>query len=83
MNEPNLFAALRAVGVDADDPEIRTAVRAISVHVDAVRQREGVHRARRCMEAMHAMLAYQLQHPDVDDMSSFEAAYDQDDQPEG
>ncbi len=77
MDEPHLFDALRAEGVDADDPEIRAAVRLATGHVDDVRRRLGTHRARRCMEAMHAALAYQLQHPDVEDMSSFESSYDE------
>lgn len=77
MSEPDLFDALRAAGVDADDREIRAAVRVVTGHVDEVRRRDGIHRARRCMEAMHATLAYQLRHPDVADMGSFEAAYDE------
>lgn len=77
MNEPNLFDALRADGVDADDREIRAAVRVVAGYVDEVRHRLGTHRARRCMEAMYVALAYQLQHPDVGDMSGFEAAYDE------
>ncbi len=78
MDEVDLFRALRAEGVDADDPEIRTAVRLVSAHVEEVEQRHDAHRARRCMEAMRLALDYRLQHPDVEDMSSFEASYDED-----
>lgn len=76
MKEPDLFEALRAQGIDADDGEVRAAVRATLSHVAGVRDRLGSHRARRCMEAMHAALAYELRHPDVGDMSSFEESYD-------
>lgn len=79
MNEPDLFDALRDRGIDAADPQIRTAVRVITSHVDAVRADEGTHAARRCMRAMHAALDYQLAHPDVDDMSTFEADLDDED----
>lgn len=76
MNEPDLFDALRARGIDAADPEIRAAVRVVTTHVDTVREDRGTHAARRCMRAMHAVLDYQLAHPDVDDMSTFEADLD-------
>jgi hypothetical protein len=78
VNEPDLFAALRDEGIDADDHEIRAAVRAVLRHVDDVHRRRGTHEARRCMEAMHEALALRLRHPDVADMSSFEASYDED-----
>lgn len=77
MNEPDLFDALRARGIDAADPGIRAGVRIMGAHVDAVRERAGTHAARRCMQAMHEALAYQLAHPDVDDMSTFEAYFDE------
>lgn len=76
MNEPALFEALRDAGIDADDPQIRAAIRVVFSHVADLQRDHGTHAARRCMEAMQAALAYQLQHPDVGDMSSFEAAYD-------
>jgi len=76
MNEPDLFDALREQGIDANDAEVRAAIRATRSHVSGVRDRLGGHRARRCMEAMHAALAYELRHPDVGDMSSFEESYD-------
>lgn len=76
MNEPDMFDALRQRGIDAADPEIRASVRVVVAHVDAVRDRIGTHGARRCMRAMHEALAYQLAHPDVGDMSTFEAAYE-------
>lgn len=77
MSEPDLFAALRAQGIDSGDAEIRAAIRAVSNHADEVRARRGPHVARRCMEAMEGALTYLLGHPPVDDMSSFEAAYDE------
>lgn len=76
MSEADVFDALRRAGIDADDPQIRTAVRAVLEHVEGIRQDAGRHRARRSMEAMRAALDYQLQHPDVADMSSFEADFD-------
>ncbi len=78
MSEADVFEALRSAGIDADDPEVRAAVRAVLDHAADVRARVGTHPARRCMEAMHAALAYQLQHPDVGDMSSFEADFGED-----
>ena len=78
MDESQLFESLRTRGIDADDPEIRAAVRTVTAHVADVARRHDPHHARRCMEAMQAALAYQLAHPDVGDMSSFEAAYDED-----
>lgn len=76
VKETELFQALRAQGVDADDPQIRAAVRLVVAHVDDVATRHGSHTARRCTEAMDAALVQLLRHPDVEDMSSFEAAYD-------
>ena len=76
MNEPALFEALRDGGIDADDPQVRAAVRVVLSHVADLQRAHGDPPARRCMEAMQAALAYQLQHPDVGDMSRFEAAYD-------
>lgn len=76
MNEPDLFEALREQGVDADDEEVRAAIRVVLSRVSDVRGRLGTHRARRCMDAMHAALSYALRHPDVGDMSSFEESYD-------
>lgn len=77
MNEPDLFDALRERGIDAADPEVRAGIRVMVAHIDGVRERAGTHAARRCLRAMHEALAYQLAHPDVDDMSTFEAAYDE------
>jgi len=77
LNEPDLFDALRRTGIDADDHEVRAAIRVVTAYLDEVRQRLGTHAARRCMEALHAALDYQLQHPDVGDMSSFEADFDE------
>ncbi len=81
MNEPDIFDALRRQGIDADDPEIRAAIRLVLEYIQDVRERSGPHAARRCMEAMHQALAYQLQHPDVgeDEMSRFEAEFDDED----
>jgi hypothetical protein len=76
MNEPDLFDALREQGIDADDDEIRAAIRTTLAHVSGVRDRLGTHHARRCMEAVNAALSYELRHPDVGDMSSFEESYD-------
>jgi hypothetical protein len=75
VDEPEIFDALRSRGVDADDPEIRAAVRTVLTHIDEVRERSGRHRARRHMEAMLHTVRYVLEHPDVGDMSSFEAEF--------
>lgn len=72
VDEPGLFDALRAAGVDADDPRIREGVRRVLDHVRGVREREGPHVARRVMVAMCAAMEHDLRHPDVSDMSSFE-----------
>lgn len=77
MNESELFDALRSRGIDADDPQIREAVRVVLAHVDGVRDRDGAPASRRCMEAIRVALGYELQHPDVGDMSSFEADWDE------
>lgn len=77
MNEPDIFDALRERGIDAADPDIRAGVRIMLAHLDTVRDRDGIHAARRCLHAMHEALAYQLAHPDVDDMSTFEASFDE------
>lgn len=76
MEEPDVFDALRSRGVDADNPEVRAAVRLVLTHIDEVRKRAGPQSARRCMDAMRHALAYELQHPDVGDMSGFEAEFD-------
>jgi hypothetical protein len=75
-NESSLFNALRDQGIDADDREIRAAVRAVFAHVEGVFVRGGPDAARRCMQAMRAALDYRLEHPDRDDMSAFESAFD-------
>ena len=61
---------------DADDPEIRAAVRATLESIDDVRRRAGPYVARRCTEAIDLALAYQLQHPDTSDMSRFEDEFE-------
>lgn len=76
MTESELFDALRERGVDADDPDVRAAVRAVVANVREVKGRAGPHAARRCMEAMQEALFFWLQHPDVEDMSSFEREFD-------
>lgn len=75
MDEPELWDALRAEGVNADDPEIRATVRSVLATIDAVEERSGGHAARRCMESVHAALTYVLRHPDTKDMSSFEQEF--------
>lgn len=77
MNEPNIFDALRGEGIDADDPDVREAVRLTLDHVVDVRARAGDEVARLCMRAMSRALTYQLKHPDVRDMSGFEADFDE------
>ncbi len=76
--QPDLWNALRAHGIDADDPQIREAVRATLATITDVEQHSGRYVARRCAEAIHQALAYQLQHPDTDDMSRFEDEWDGD-----
>ena len=76
MNDPDIFDAIRGEGIDADDPRVRKAVRVVFDHIKDVRASEGDEVARLCMRAMSRALAYQLQHPDVGDMSGFEADFD-------
>lgn len=76
MDEPEMFNTLRAEGVDADQPEIREAVRGTLDLVDRLEERTDVHTARQCMTAMRAALKYRLLHPDIDDMSNFESEFD-------
>jgi hypothetical protein len=76
MEQPDLWDALRDQGINADKPEIRAAVRASLEIIEDVRQREGPHTARRCAEAMHQALSYELRHPDTRDMSRFENEFD-------
>lgn len=76
MDEPEMFNALRAEGIDADRREIREAVRESLTLVDAIEQRTNTHTARLCMAAMRAALRYRLLHPDIDDMSGFESEFD-------
>ncbi len=78
MERSELWDALRAGGVDADDPEIRATVRTTLDAVDDVGRRVGFHHARRCLEAMHLALAYELEHPDTDDMTRFEDEFEDD-----
>jgi hypothetical protein len=68
----DLWNALRERGIDADDPEIRAAVRVVLETVNDVGQRADHYVARRCAEAMQVALSYQLQHPETSDMSRFE-----------
>jgi hypothetical protein len=75
MEGPDLWGALRESGVDADDPDVRAAVRAALQSIERVRERSGVPAARHCAQAIQAALAYQLRHPDTEDMSSFEDDY--------
>lgn len=79
MEEPDIFDAVRRQGIDADDPEVRSAVRVVLEHMDSVRERAGDSTERLCMRAVVAALTFQLQHPDVDDMSTFEADLDSED----
>lgn len=72
MDGPGLWDALRGVGVDADDPDVRDAVRTTLGSIDGVAERAGAPAARRCALAVQAAIAYHLRHPDTDDMSSFE-----------
>ena len=78
MERSDLWDALRARGVDADDPEIRATVRTTLDAVEDVRQRLGYPHARRCTEAMHRALAYELAYPDTHDMSRFEDEFEGD-----
>lgn len=72
MNEPDLFDALRAAGIDADRAEIRAAVRMLVEHIEMLRADSDPYVARACMEAMNVALRHLLSHPEVTDMSSFE-----------
>ncbi|MCC5949328.1 MAG: hypothetical protein JJT89_12835 [Nitriliruptoraceae bacterium] len=72
MDGPDLWDALRAEGVDADDVQIRTVVRVAFAGIQAVRAESGEAAARRAAQAVQAALAYQLRRPDTEDMSSFE-----------
>ena len=72
MDGPDLWEALRQRGIDADDPEVRAAVRAALESIESIGTRSGEQAARRCARAIQAALAYQLRHPDTQDMSSFE-----------
>lgn len=76
MSEPDLFDELRGRGIDADDPEIRAAVRVAMGHLAAVRAASGDEASQRCLEAMHAALAHAWTHPATDDMTSFEDDFD-------
>lgn len=78
MEEPEIFDAIRREGIDADDPEVRKAVRAALEHIEGVRARTDDETARRCMSAVSRALSYQLQHPDVGDMSWFESEFGSD-----
>lgn len=78
MEEPDVFDAIRQEGIDADDPEVRESVRVAFEHVEAVRARTDDATASRCMRAMSTALTYQLQHPDVGDMSRFESEFGSD-----
>jgi hypothetical protein len=75
--QADLWTALRERGIDADDPEIRAAVRAVLATVDDVGRRVDHYHARRCAEAMQVALAYQLQHPKTSDMSRFEDEFEE------
>lgn len=72
MDGPDLWDALRERGLDADDPDVRAAVRATLESIERVHERSGAPAARRCVHAMRAALDYHLRHPDTGDMSSFE-----------
>jgi hypothetical protein len=73
MDGPDLWEALRQRGLDADDPDVRAAVRTALKSIESISARSGEQTARRCAQAIQAALAYQLRHPDTQDMSSFEA----------
>ena len=72
MDGPDLWEALRQRGLDADDPDVRAAVRAALESIQSISTRSGEQAARRCAQAIQAALAYQLRHPDTQDMSPFE-----------
>lgn len=73
---PDLWTALRQRGIDADDPDIRAAVRGVLQVIDDIGARTDHYRARRCAEAIQAAVSYQLEHPATGDMSSFEGEFD-------
>lgn len=79
MEERDIFDAIRQEGIDADDPEVRNSVRTALAQIEDVRSRKDAETARRCMRAVAAALSYELQHPDVDDMSGFESEFDDED----
>ena len=72
MEHSGLWDQLRAMGIDADDPAIRSIVRTCLEGVEEVRLRHGLPAARRSMEAIQAAMSHELQHPGTDDMSRFE-----------
>ena len=72
MDGPDLWEALRQRGLDADDRDVRVAVRAALESIERVGERSGEAAARRCAQGVQAAMAYQLRHPDTGDMSSFE-----------
>ena len=72
MEDSGLWDQLRSMGIDADDPQIRAIVRTCLAGVEEVRQRHGLPAARRSMQAIHAAMSHELQHPGTDDMSRFE-----------
>jgi hypothetical protein len=76
MDRTGLWDALRERGVDADDSEIRAAVRVCLLQLDQINARSGSYAARRACEAMHAALDFALDHPDTGDMSRFEQQFD-------
>lgn len=75
---PDLWTALRERGIDADDHEIRAAVRAVLATIADVEQRHDAYVARRCARAAHLALSYHLQHPATGDMSLFEDEFGED-----
>lgn len=75
MEERDIFDAIRKEGIDADEPEVREFVRLVLEHIADVRSRRDDDTARRCMRAVATALSYQLQHPDVEDMSGFEREF--------
>jgi hypothetical protein len=80
MDGPDLWDDLRERGVDADDPDVRAAVRAALECLERVHERSGAPAARRCVHAMRAALDYQARHPDTGDMSSFEVDFQDEDE---
>lgn len=76
MDTPGLWDDLRAQGINADDAEVRTAVRTCLESLDGIRERSGEHAARRCLVAVHAALDHAMRHPSIGDMTSFEDEFD-------